>query len=1169
MARPTKLLGLALLSTVLLPVTQLAGGLQPLRAAQAGNRSLFALAATSGSNGVVGLAAPPGLGNGYLAPVEQGRGVGDRFLAADRVPRPAVVEEPVPLQVAQNESVADRKARADALFNEALRFWQISDYQSAWNLLQQALELYRDTEVQRAFPSESRRGEARTLTGLGAISDNQGQYPQALEYYEAALALQRMIQDRHGKGVTLNNIGAVYERLGQYEVSLGFYQNALVIQQEIGDRRGEGHTLSNIGGVYSSLGRYEIALGFHQDALVIQQEVGDRRGEGHTLNSIGRAYNNLGQYEVSLGFYQDALATRQEIGDRRGEGHTLSNICLIYRDLGRYEAALDFCQNALAIQQEIGDRGSEGNTLNNIGQLYDNLGQYEAALDFYRDALVIQQEIGDRRGEGNTLNNVGAAYRNLSHYEAALDFYQDALAIWQEIGDRLGEGSTLNNIGAVYDNLGQYEVALNFYQDALAIWQEIGNRAGEGATLNNIGGWHHNLGEYEVALNFYQDALAIWQEIGNRAGEGAALNNIGGGYRSLGEYETALGFYQDALAIWQEIGNRAGEGAALNNIGGGYRSLGEYEAALGYLQDALVISQEVGDRRGRAITLNNIGFILEALTEPQLATVFFKESVNQYEAIRGDIRGLATADQQAFTDSVASTYRKLADLLLQQDRILEAQRVLDLLKVQELDEYLDGVRSTAATQRGVDTLGAERQIASRTVLGGYELAQLRQIPVSDLSAAQRQRLAELDTAQRQVISDFRTFIASPEIQALVAQLDTDIQQDLLTELDEFANLQNDLADIQRQTGQTAVMVYPLILEDRLELVLITPFSEPSRYPVTVDQTELNAAILAFRQALDDPSSDPRPLAQQLYRWLVEPMAADLDAVDAETILYAPDGVLRYIPLAALHDGDQWLAERFAVNHITAASLQSLTVQPNPDPIILAAAFSEGFHEIQTAQRTFAFGGLPYAGVEVAGLAARFPGTTQLINGDFSRAAVEPFMDSHTIVHLATHAAFVPGAARDSFILFGNGDTLTLQEIYDDWEGRFNRIDLIVLSACETGVGGPALGNGEEILGFGYLMQEAGAAAAIASLWVVSDGGTQALMEAFYLALQNGYSKTEALQRAQQALIADDLELVGGEGTVRAIARPTAEDGRALGSDALPGYRHPYYWAPFILIGNGL
>jgi CHAT domain-containing protein/Tfp pilus assembly protein PilF len=1062
MARPTKLLGLALLSAALMPATPLVGGVPPLRAAQAEvarDRVLWKHPVPNGMASSVGEPqrwdiAPTGKVMWSL-PLTSAqspgglRGLGDRFLAADRVIRPAAVEEPVPLQVAQSASAADRKARADALFNESLRFWRVNDYQGAWDLLQQALELYRDAEVQRAFPDESRRGEANTLTGLGEISRSLGQYPQALEYHEAALALQRAIPDRYGEGVTLNNIGAVYTHLDQYEAALGFYQDALVISQEIGDRFGEGTILNNVGLVYRNLGQYETALGYYQDALVISQEIGDRAGEGVTLNNIGVVYENLSQYAAALGFYQDALTIRQEIGDRAGEGTTLNNIGLVYRNLGQYAAALDFYQSALAIWQAIGDRASKGATLKNIGAVYSNLGQYEAALSFFQAALVIQQEIGDC----------------------------------------LGEGITLNDIGVVYDNLGQHEVALGFYQDALVISQEIGDRFGEGTTLNNVGLVYHNLGQYEVALGFYQDAL--------------------------------------------------------------------------------VISQEIGDRAGRALTLNNIGYILEALTEPQLAIVFFKESVNQWEAIRGDIRGLDTADQQAFTDSVADTYRKLADLLLQQDRILEAQRVLDLLKVQELDEYLDGVRSTAATQRGVDPLGAERQIASRTVLGGYELAQLRQIPVSDLSEAQRQRLAELDTAQRQVIRDFRDFIASPEIQALVAQLETDIQQDLLTELDQFINLQNDLAAIQRETGQTAVMVYPLILDDRLELVLITPFSEPSRYPVPVGKAELNDAILAFRRALDDPRSDPRPLAQQLYRWLMEPMAADLEAIDAETILYAPDGKLRYIPLAALHDGEQWLAERFAVNHITAASLQSLTVRPNPEPTILAAAFSEGFFEIQTAQRTFAFGGLPYAGVEVAGLAAQFPGTTELTNNDFSRAAVEPFMDSHTIVHLATHAAFVPGSPRDSFILFGNGDTLTLQEIKEEWDGRFNSIDLIVLSACETGVGGPALGNGEEILGFGYLMQEAGAAAAIASLWVVSDGGTQALMEAFYLALQNGYSKTEALQRAQQALIADDLELVGGEGTVRAGARPTAEDGRALGSNALPGYRHPYYWAPFILIGNGL
>ena len=132
------------------------------------------------------------------------------------------------------------------------------------------------------------------------------------------------------------------------------------------------------------------------------------------------------------------------------------------------------------------------------------------------------------------------------------------------------------------------------------------------------------------------------------------------------------------------------------------------------------------------------------------------------------------------------------------------------------------------------------------------------------------------------------------------------------------------------------------------------------------------------------------------------------------------------------------------------------------------------------------------------------------------------MNDYNIIHLATHAAFVTGQPEDSFVLFGNGDRITLRDI-DNWS--LLNVDLVVLSACETGLGG--FGNGQEILGFGYLMEKAGARSAIASLWSVDDGGTQALMNAFYTALEKGMSKAEALRLAQTALITKDLSAVGG------------------------------------------
>ncbi|ASC73061.1 hypothetical protein XM38_040230 [Halomicronema hongdechloris C2206] len=716
----------------------------------------------------------------------------------------------------------------------------------------------------------------------------------------------------------------------------------------------------------------------------------------------------------------------------------------------------------------------------------------------------------------------------------------------------------------MYDNLGQYEQALGYYQDALVIRQEIGDRAGEGVTLNNIGAVYDNLGQYEQALGYFQDALAISQEIGDRAGEGVTLNNIGAVYHNLGQYEQALGYYQDALAIRQEIGDRQGVGQTLNNIGGVYDNLGQYEQALGYYQDALAIRQEIGDRKGRAISLNNLGYVLENLEEPELAIVFLKQSVNQWEAMRGDIVGLSVEDQQAFTDSIAGSYRKLADMLLQQDRILEAQRVLDLLKVQELDEYLRGVRSTESTEAGVPLRPTEQDLIelyqasqARLIELGQERAELAQIPPSERTPEQQQRLIELRQLESAVRQEFARFLESEVVRALVSNLQRTTGGEALA-LSQLTDLRDNLRNLE----QNAVVLYPLVLEDRLELVLVTANQEPIRRTVSVSRTDLNQAIADLRSALETPFSEAITPAQQLYDWLIRPLENDLAQAEATTLIYAPDGQLRYIPLAALHDGNQWLVERFQVNNITAASVSDLDNPPTADtPSVLAAAFTEGAYEVEISDaRTLSFTGLDFAGPEVDTLAQLIPQTVKRLNQAFNLSILYD-MDDYSIIHLATHAAFNPGPPEDSFILFGDGSRATLTDVKQQWS--FPNVELIVLSACETAVGDAPLGNGEEILGFGYLMQQAGADAAIASLWQVSDGGTQALMDAFYLALQNGYSKAEALQRAQQALIADDLSLVGGErGTIEVVSTVT---GQPIG-DSLA---HPYYWAPFILIGNGL
>ncbi|MBD1881766.1 tetratricopeptide repeat protein [Coleofasciculus sp. FACHB-T130] len=1048
----------------------------------------------------------------------------------------------------------DKAEEGNTRSNIGLVYRKLSQYPKALEFYQQALAIRREID--------DKAGIGTTLNNMGAVYNSLGEYPKALEFYNQALDIRRKIGDKRGEGTTLGNIGGVYKQLGQYPKALEFFSQALGITREVSNKAGEGVNLSNIGTVYSDLGQYPKALEFFSQALAIFSKIGAKAWQGNTLNTMGLVYNNLGQYPKALEFYQQALAIRQEIGDKAGEGGTLNNIGGVHTNLGQYSKALEFFNQALAIRQEIGDKPGKGVTLNNIGAVYVELGQYIKALEFYQQALAIRKEVGDEAGEGITLSNIGLVYAKLGQYPKALEFYQQALAIGKEIGDKAGQGVTLNNIGLVYDNLGQYEKALEFYQQALAIGKEIGDKAGEANTLSNIGIVHRKLNQYPKALEFYQQALAIRTKIGDKAGEGTTLDNMGGVYYKRGQYEKALEFYQQALAIRRDVGDKAGEGTTLNNIGAVYYDQKQYPKALEFYQQALSIVKEIGDKPGEGLTLNNIGLLLEEQKQPELAIAFLKQSVNVTEAIRKDLRSLPKEQQQSYTETVAATYRRLADLLLKENRVLEAQRVLDLLKVQELDDYLRTVQGNENTKPGVEYLPLEERLLSEyntelasVVQIGKELQKLQKIPASDRTPEQEQRRRQIETAQRATTRKFLDFIGSPQIVALVGQLNqTTGGENLSPQM--LVGLQDNL----KKLAQDAVLLYPLILEDRLELVLITPYAPPIHQTVPVKREELNRTIVDFRSALKNPNANAKEPAQKLYNWLIQPIEAALKEANAQTIIYAPDGQLRYIPLAALYDGNQWLVQKYRVNNITALSLIEWDKKPQA-PKILAGAFSQGNYSFQVGDRNFNFGGLRFAGKEVENLVAMLPSTTGLLNRDFSEKEILARISDYSILHFATHAAFVTGKPEDSFILFGNGDRANFRDV-ETWP--LKNTDLVVLSACETGVGGQ-LGDGKEILGFGYLMQKAGARAAIASLWTVDDGGTQALMNAFYTALENGNTpKAESLRQAQIALITGDYTALGQERGIFVVERIRDIPGNV--SDRLS---HPYYWAPFILIGNGL
>jgi tetratricopeptide (TPR) repeat protein len=552
-----------------------------------------------------------------------------------------------------------------------------------------------------------------------------------------------------------------------------------------------------------------------------------------------------------------------QINSRQAEADRLFNQGLQQFNTSQYQGALESWQAALAIYREIGNREREGDTLNALGVLFSITGQPQTTINFYQQALAIAREIGDQADEGRTLANLGSAYFSLGQYDHAIDLYEQQLEIAREIGDRLAESKALGGLGNAYLSLGQYNRAIDFYEQSLAITREISNRLQEGRTLGNLSTAYFSLGQYELSIDLYERSLAIAREMEDRTGEGAALGNLGIAYFSLGQYERAIKLYEQHLAITREMEDRAGEGAALGNLGNIYRNLGQYERALEQYGKAVAIFNQLGVRAGEALFLSNIGILLNDRDQPELAIIFLKASVDVREAIRGDIRGLSTDLQQSFTDTVAADYRLLADLLLQQNRILEAQRVLDLLKVQELDDALRTVQRTSDTASGVAFWEIESDLLalySQTLADADELADLRNRGYDNLTAAEQQRFTELNRRYGEVQQRFAAFLNRPEVDALLSQIRATTDGQNLDIENQYRALQNNL----RALPQKTALLYPLILPDRLELVLITADNPPLRYPIAVTGADLNRAIVAMGQALKDPGSDIQPLAQQLY-----------------------------------------------------------------------------------------------------------------------------------------------------------------------------------------------------------------------------------------------------------------------------------------------------------------
>jgi len=543
---------------------------------------------------------------------------------------------------------------------------------------------------------------------------------------------------------------------------------------------------------------------------------------------------------------------------------------------------------------------------------------------------------------------------------------------------------------------------------------------------------------------------------------------------------------------------------------------------------------------------------------PQLAVFYGKQAVNLFQAVRANIAQLEPQTQRAYVQSKESVYRDLADLLVSIGRLPEAQQVLDLLKEQE---YRDYVRRTGGTApREVELTPEEaawqeryRAIQDRVVSLGRERSEL--VALRTRSTDENARLAELDADMRVAAQAFQDFLTS-----LAADLGVANAGERVFQLREAQTLMSDL----RELGSGTVALYTIVGEHRYRVILITPDVEKAaEFPISA--VDLRRKVQAFREALQNPETDPRPLAQDLYSILIAPIVRDLQQAGAQTLMWSLDDVLRYVPFGALHDGHRYLIERYRNVVFTPATRGSLTYRSQTWQAGLGVGVSKAQEGFQA---------LPAVADELRGIIRDTrvaEATSGVINGHLllDEAFTEPALRTELrarppVVHVASHFQFRPGNEEDSFLLLGDGRRLSVADLKTEWT-FFKDVDLLTLSACDTAIGSTGA-NGKEVESFGLLAQRNGARTVIATLWPVADQSTRQLMEDFYRArmADRTLSKGEALRRAQLGLLQGVPTETGR--AVRGLVRVTRVPPTS-GTAGRAKYSHPYYWAPFLLIGN--
>ena len=833
------------------------------------------------------------------------------------------------------------------------------------------------------------------------------------------------------------------------------------------------------------------------------------------------------------------------------------------------------------LAEQQGNKSVLMTALRGLGNVHFSAGDDTPANDFYQRSLKLAEELRDKAGILDIVFNLGNICFRQGDYSRAFEQYQRSRVLAEDLKDSVRIVRALNNIGSIYQLQANFPLALEIHQRSLEYLRELNDADLTTRALNNLGLTQLALNEYSPALVSFEEAAKLAEANSFKPLLLLALNNLAIVYEAQGQYARAADYYQQGLGLANTLESKEARAFLWSNLGNTRRLQGDYWQAIELTECALKLAQQIGNLEVLAKASFRAGKAYAALGQPAQARQHFATAIQAVEQSR-NLANVSERDRQRFLEARIGPYYGMVELLIKQGQsagtatLTEALQYAQRAKGRVLLDVLQSGKADIAKAMTIAEAEQERKLTRDLTALNSVLYQERLKPKPD-----EKRSGELDKQlqrARLAYEEFQAalYAAHPEIKLQRGELQP-------LNLTEIGNLLPD--------AHSAILEF-IVAEEQSYLFVITkpaagaqpPSAVPVNlrsYPLNLTRKQVNDLTERFRRRIANRHFDIQDLSSQLYRQLLAPAQSQLQGIKA--LIVIPDGGLWQLPFQALQASKgRYLIEDYSLSYAPSLPvLQAMTRQraarqhaSSGRSTSLLALGNPVLGKQEPAQtRAMLMGDrlspLPETARQVNALKQVYGAqhSKVLLGAAASEELLKAEADQYRILHLATHGILNDASPLYSQLLLSQPQAATtiskapatnadLNEIsatnkanedglLEAWEiMRMNlQADLVVLSACETARG--RIGSGEGMIGLTWAFFIAGSPANVVSQWKVESRSTADLMLAFHRRLQPQAGTRHASLNTAEALRQASLTVLRN-----------------------PQYRHPFYWAGFVLIGAG-